>query len=172
MTLNGIYNNDTQRIIIGIGGCGNELLNYILSTNYLKGRWVAVDTDAQTLIKSLSPKRIQIGEKETRGLGTNGDAELGRRLAEDAREKLAAAFENGRDVYILAGLNGGTGIGATPVLCSLAKATKQHTILFAVVNGSAPTKEEKSVLEKWRTFADEMQIWHEVEKNRFVVMGE
>ncbi len=158
-------------IYIAIGGAGIKLLNQLILTGEVKHGLFAVDTDAQALMKSLSPKRIQIGEKETRGLGTGGDANIGRNAAENAREKLAAAFENERDVYILAGLNGGTGLGATPVLCSLAKEENRHTTLFAVVNGSVPTKQEKSILEKWRTLVDEMQIWHEDEKNGFALMG-
>lgn len=164
-------NEKSQKVYIGVGGKGNDLLNQLIAAGEARCGLFAVDTDAQTLMKSLSPKRIQIGEKETRGLGTGGDVNIGRHAGENAREKLAAAFENGGDVYILAGFNGGTGIGATPVLCSLAKEENRHTTLFAVVNGSVPTKQEKSILEKWRTLVDEMQIWHEDEKNRFVVMG-
>ncbi len=158
--MNGNSKNVAQNTIIGIGGCGIVLLNYLFINNYLKGNWVAVDTDAQNLMKCLVPKRIQIGEKETRGLGTQFCVEVGRHAAEDAREELAAAFENRGRVYILSGLNGGTGLGATPVLCSLAKEAERHTTLFVPVYGSSLTEQEESFLEKWGTLVDEIQIWH------------
>ena len=151
--------NDMPKTIIGVGGIGNRLLNFVLETGVLKGRWVAVDTDAQTLMKSLSPKRIQIGEKETRGLGTNGDAGMGRRAVEEAREKLLPLFGRGENVYILAGLKGGTSLGALSVLCECAKSTGAHTVLYAVIDGETPTEKEKSVLAAWRTLADGIQIW-------------
>ena len=164
-------NGKSQKVYIGVGGTGNDLLNQLITTGEVKCGLFAVDTDAQALMKSLSPKRVQIGEKETRGLGTNGDAELGRRAAEDAREKLAAILKNRGGVYILASLRGGTGLGATPVLCSLAKMAKRHTTLFLLIRESIPDEDEKNILEKWRTLADELQIWHKDEQNRFVVMG-
>ena len=157
--MNGNSNNDAQKIIIGVGGLGNRLLNFVLEEELLKGRWVAVDTDAQTLMKSLSPKRIQIGEKETRGLGTNGDAGMGRRAAEDAREKLSPLFGRRENVYILTGIQGGTSLGVVPVLCECARSAGEHTVLHAVIDGETPTEKEKSVLAAWRTLADGIQIW-------------
>lgn len=161
----------SRKVYIGVGGTGNDLLNQLIAADKAKRGLFAVDTDAQALMKSLSPRRIQIGEKETRGLGTNGDAEIGRHAAEDAREKLATIFENVESVYILAGLHGGTGLGTAPVLCDLAKTARRHTTLFVLISGNTPTEGEESVLAKWRTLADELQIWHEEEQNRFVVMG-
>lgn len=157
--MNGNSNNVEQKIIIGVGGLGNRLLSFVLETELLKGRWVAVDTDAQTLMKSLSPKRIQIGEKETRGLGTNGDAGMGRRAAEEAREKLLSLFGRRENVYIFTGIQGGTSLGAVPVLCECARSAGAHTVLYAVIDGETPTEKEKSVLAVWRTLADGIQIW-------------
>ena len=159
MMMNGNSKKAAQKIIVRIGGCGNELLNYLLGSDYLKGCWVVVDTDAQVLMKRMSPKRIQIGEKETRGLGTNGDAEMGQRAAEEAREKLLPLFERGENVYILTGLQGGTSLGVVPVLCECAIAACAPTVLYAVIDGETPTEKEKSVLAAWRTLAGELRIW-------------
>lgn len=146
-------------IYIAIGGAGNKLLNQLITTGEVKHGLFAVDTDAQALMKSLSPKRIQIGEKETRGLGTGGDANIGRHAAENARKNLLPLFGSGENVYILTGLQGGTSLGAVPVLCECAKSTGAHTVLFAVIDGETPTEKENSVLTAWRTLADEIQIW-------------
>ncbi len=151
-------------IYIAIGGAGNKLLNQLITTGEVKRGLFAVDTDAQALMKSLSPKRIQIGEKETRGLGTSGDANIGRHAAENAREQLAAVFDNAESVCILTGIHGGTGLGATPVIASYAKAAGACTNLLVMIDGTEPTEKENSVLEKWRTFADELHVWKH--KNR------
>ena len=150
---------NSKTIYIGVGGRGNDLLNQLIAAGEVKRGLFAVDTDAQTLMKSMSPKRIQIGEKETRGLGTNGDAEMGRRAAEDAREKLLLLFEKGENVYILTGLQGGTSLGLVPVLCECAIAACAPTVLYAVIDGETPTEKEKSVLAAWRTLAGELRIW-------------
>ena len=149
---------NTKTIYIGVGGKGNDLLNQLIVADEVKHGFFAVDTDAQTLMESLSPKRIQIGEKETRGLGTNGDAEMGRRAAEDAREKLLPLFEKGENVYILTGLQGGTSLGLVPVLCECARAADAHTVLYAVIDGEMPTEKEKGIITTWRTLADELHI--------------
>ena len=150
---------NTKTIYIGVGGRGNDLLNQLIAAGEVKRGLFAVDTDAQTLMKSMSPKRIQIGEKETRGLGTNGDAGMGRCAAEEAREKLLPLFGSGENVYILTGLQGGTCLGAVPVLCECARSAGAHTVLYAVIDGETPTEKEKSVLAAWRTLADGIQIW-------------
>ena len=150
---------NSKTIYIGVGGRGNDLLNQLIAKDEVKRGLFAVDTDAQTLMKSMSPKRIQIGEKETRGLGTNGDAEMGQRAAEEAREKLSPLLGSGENVYILTGLQGGTCLGAVPVLCECARSAGAHTVLYAVIDGETPTEKEKSVLAAWRTLADGIQSW-------------
>lgn len=89
-------------------------------------------------MERLSPKSIPIGEKETRELGMNDDVEIGRRAAEDAREKLLPLFKRGENVYILTGLQGGTSRGLVPVLCECVKAADAHTVLYAVIDGEMP----------------------------------
>ena len=150
---------NSKTIYIGVGGTGNDLLNQMIAAGEIKRGLFAVDTDAQALMESLSPKRIQIGENETRGLGTNGDAEMGRRAAEGAREKLLPLFGSGENVYILTGVQGGTSLGAVPILCECARSAGAHTVLYAVIDGETPTEKEKSVLAAWRTLADGIQIW-------------
>lgn len=152
-------NGKTRVVYIGIGGTGNDLLNQLIAAGEAQSGLFAVDTDAQTLMKSMSPKRIQIGEKETRGLGTNGDAEMGQRAAEEARDKLSPLLGSGENVYILTGLQGGTCRGAVLVLCECARSAGAHTVLYAVIDGETPTEKEKSVLAAWRTLANEIHLW-------------
>ena len=87
---------------------------------------------------------------------------MGRRAAEDAREKLLSLFEKGENVYILTGLQGGTSLGLVPVLCECAKAADAQTVLYAVIGGETPTEKEKSVLATWRTLAHEIHPWKTV----------
>jgi cell division protein FtsZ len=117
--------------VIGIGGGGNNAVNRMIEEGLAGVHFVAVNTDAQSLDTSLTDTRLQIGKKLTRGLGAGGDPEVGRQAAEESREEIAKMIDRADMVFITAGLGGGTGTGAAPIIADIAK--KQHALTIGVV---------------------------------------
>jgi len=107
--------------VIGVGGGGGNALNSMVSANIYGVEFIAVNTDIQHLESSLAPTRIQIGESLTRGLGAGSNPSIGREAALESREVLAGYLKGADMVFITAGLGGGTGTGAAPVIASIAK---------------------------------------------------
>ncbi len=121
-----MYNNDNISQIcsikvIGIGGGGNNAVNRMVNANIKSAQFVAVNTDKQALLMSKATHRIQIGEKLTRGLGAGADPEIGLKAAEESREVLSEMLKDTDLVFITAGMGGGTGTGAAPVIATIAK---------------------------------------------------
>ena len=117
---------DVQRFakikVVGLGGGGSNSLNSMISLQQIQGvEFVAVNTDAQALMNNQSPTKVQIGETLTRGLGSGGDPEIGRQAAEESSQKLEDVLQDGDMVFLTAGLGGGTGTGAMPVVAQTAK---------------------------------------------------
>ena len=107
-------------IVVGVGGGGNAVNNMIDSG--LQGvEFVAINTDAQALLQSKAALRIQIGEKRTRGLGAGARPEIGEAAATESREKIVEALRGADMVFITAGMGGGTGTGAAPVVAECAR---------------------------------------------------
>lgn len=111
---------ETRIKVFGVGGGGTNAVDYILSSETPSVEFCVINTDARALERSACTKRIQIGEDLTKGLGAGGDPELGSKSAEAAKAELAAALENTDMLFIAAGLGGGTGTGAAPVLARIA----------------------------------------------------
>mgnify|MGYP001773641291 CR=1 FL=1 len=107
--------------VIGVGGGGCNAVNRMIEVGIAGVEFIAVNTDSQVLLLSKAPNRIQIGEKLTKGLGAGGDPEIGRKVAEESIEELSQAVEGADMVFITAGMGGGTGTGAAPVIGKLAK---------------------------------------------------
>lgn len=117
--------------VIALGQAGIKSVDRIASS--LPGvRLVAADTDAATLRASLCPEKILLGAKQTRGLGTGADAELGRTLAEEAADQIRSATAGQDVVFVVAGLGGGTGSGAAPFVAQLAREGGALTLGIAV----------------------------------------
>ena len=117
--------------VIGVGGGGTNAVAR-MSRSILPGvEYIAVNTDAQHLGQAEVPIRVQIGEKLTRGLGVGGNPEIGREAAEESRSQIEQLADDCDMVFIAAGMGGGTGTGATPVVASLAK--ERETLTIAVV---------------------------------------
>ena len=107
--------------VIGVGGGGNNVVNRMV-TDGIKGvDFVAVNTDKQALNSSAASYKIQIGEKLTGGKGAGSNPEVGRKAAEESRNQLAKALENTDMVFVTAGMGGGTGTGAAPVVAEIAR---------------------------------------------------
>ena len=114
--------------VIGVGGGGSNVVARMYSQAIPGVDYVAVYTDAQHLLSIDVPHKVRIGDQLTRGLGVGGDPELGREAAEESREELYDLI-NGTDmVFVAAGMGGGTGTGAAPVVASIAKETGALTI--------------------------------------------
>ncbi len=107
--------------VIGVGGGGNNAVNHMVETGLDGVDLVAVNTDVQSLKRSLAPEKIQIGFNLTRGLGTGGDPRIGEEAAKQDRDKLLQVVEDADLVFIATCMGGGTGTGAAPVIASLAK---------------------------------------------------
>jgi cell division protein FtsZ len=114
--------------VIGIGGGGSNAVNRMIQEGLSGVDFVAVNTDAQALDTSLAKTRIQIGQKLTRGLGAGGDPEIGRKASEESREEMAKMVEASDMVFLTAGIGGGTGTGAAPILADIAKKAGALTI--------------------------------------------
>ncbi|MGQ9800702.1 MAG: cell division protein FtsZ [Candidatus Saccharicenans sp.] len=106
--------------VIGIGGGGGNAVNRMIESGIEGVEFIAVNTDKQALSSNRAHLKIQIGQKLTKGLGSGGDPEVGRQAAEEDTERLAEILEGADMVFLTAGLGGGTGTGATPVLANLA----------------------------------------------------
>ncbi len=107
--------------VIGVGGAGNNAVNRMISTGMEGVEFIVVNTDAQQLKDSLAPIKIQIGNKLTRGLGAGADPDVGREAANEDRDKLHKVLKGADMVFITAGMGGGTGTGAAPIVADVAK---------------------------------------------------
>ncbi len=114
-------NTSAKIIVIGVGGGGNNAVNRMIEGSLEGVDFVAVNTDAQALNYSKAPVKIQIGEKLTRGLGAGAKPEIGLKAAEESKDELAEMVKGSDMVFITAGMGGGTGTGAAPVIASIAR---------------------------------------------------
>ncbi|WP_462332830.1 cell division protein FtsZ [Schwartzia sp. (in: firmicutes)] len=114
--------NDVAKIkVVGVGGGGGNAIDRMISSGLKGVEFIAVNTDAQALLHSLAPKRIQIGEKLTRGLGAGAKPEVGGKAAEESRDDILDALTGADMVFVTAGMGGGTGTGAAPVVAQCAR---------------------------------------------------
>ncbi|GAB5046507.1 cell division protein FtsZ [Thermodesulfovibrio sp. TK110] len=107
--------------VIGVGGAGTNAVNTMISSGIYGVEFIAVNTDIQHLEISLAPVKVQIGKELTKGLGAGSDPELGKRSAMEDKDTLLSCIEGSDLIFITAGMGGGTGTGAAPVIASLAK---------------------------------------------------
>jgi cell division protein FtsZ len=113
---------------VGVGGAGGNAVNELIGFRRGGVDYLAVNTDGQVLEQSLADRRIRIGDQVTKGLGAGGDATLGRRAAEEDEETLRAAVAGASLVFVAAGLGGGTGSGAAPLVAGYAREAGALTI--------------------------------------------
>ncbi len=107
--------------VVGVGGAGNNVVNRMVKSGTQGVEFIAVNTDKQALAVSNADQKLQIGEKITSGQGAGSDPEIGKRSAEESRNEIAKCFENADMAFITAGMGGGTGTGAAPVIADLAR---------------------------------------------------
>ncbi|MBQ7723169.1 MAG: cell division protein FtsZ [Selenomonadaceae bacterium] len=114
--------------VIGIGGGGSNAVNRMIESGLEGVEFIAVNTDSQALLMSKSPKRMQIGEKLTRGLGAGARPDIGERAAQESRNDILEALRGSDMVFITAGMGGGTGTGAAPVVAECAREVNALTV--------------------------------------------
>lgn len=107
--------------VIGVGGGGNNAVNRMIDHGMNNVEFIAINTDGQALNLSKAESKIQIGEKLTRGLGAGANPEIGKKAAEESREQIEDAIQGADMVFVTAGMGGGTGTGAAPVVAKIAK---------------------------------------------------
>ena len=114
--------------VVGVGGGGCNAVNRMIEEGMQGIEFIAVNTDAQALLLSKAPTRVRIGDKVTRGLGAGGNPEVGRKAAEESAEELYEVLKGSDMVFVTAGLGGGTGTGAAPIVAQIAKEVGALTI--------------------------------------------
>ena len=114
--------------VIGVGGGGSNAVNRMMDEGLQGVEFITVNTDGQALMMSKSPHRVRLGEKLTRGLGAGGDPEVGRKAAEETSDELYEVLKGSDMVFVTAGMGGGTGTGAAPVVAQIAKESGALTI--------------------------------------------
>lgn len=117
--------------VVGVGGAGNNVVNRMIEQETKGVEFVAINTDKQVLSCSMADQKLQIGEKLTHGQGAGSDPEVGRKSAEEDRNNIVKAFEDTDMIFITAGMGGGTGTGAAPVIADIAK--EQGVLTVGVV---------------------------------------
>ncbi|MGC9325023.1 MAG: cell division protein FtsZ [Desulfomonilia bacterium] len=122
--------------VIGVGGCGCNAVNNMINANLKGVEFLACNTDIQTLKSSLSSNRVQIGAKLTKGLGAGGNPDIGKSAAEESEQEIKTALEGADMVFITAGMGGGTGTGASPIVARIAR--EMGALAVAVVTKPFP----------------------------------
>jgi len=124
---------DSARIakikVVGVGGGGGNAITSMIDGGTISGvEFIAVNTDAQVLLNNKAPTKLQIGEKLTKGLGVGGNPDIGKQAAEESVEKIKELLIDSDMVFVTAGMGGGTGTGASPIIAQLAKEAGALTV--------------------------------------------
>ncbi len=114
--------------VIGVGGAGGNAVNRMIESNLTGVEFIAINTDAQALNRCQATVKIQIGREATRGLGAGAKPQIGLKAAEESRDAILQAIEGADMVFITAGMGGGTGTGAAPLVADLAKSSGALTV--------------------------------------------
>ena len=114
--------------VVGAGGAGCNAVNTMISAKLDRVDFIAANTDVQALAASKAPTRIQLGQMLTKGLGAGANPEMGREAALESREQIAQLLEGADMVFVTAGMGGGTGTGAAPIIADIAKSMGALTV--------------------------------------------
>lgn len=138
--------------VIGVGGGGNNAVDRMIEKGLDGVEFITVNTDHQALARSGAPTKIQIGEKITRGLGAGANPEIGTKSAEESKEEILEAIKGADMLFITAGMGGGTGTGAAPVIAGIAK--EQGILTVGVVTKPFSFEGRKRMLNAERGIAE------------------
>ncbi|MBK8047396.1 MAG: cell division protein FtsZ [Anaerolineales bacterium] len=114
--------------VVGVGGGGQNAVNRMIEEGIQGVEFISINTDAQALMLSSAPQRVRIGEKITKGLGSGGNPDIGQRAADESREELHEILSGADMVFVTAGMGGGTGSGASPIVAQVAREMGALTI--------------------------------------------
>ncbi|MDX1615826.1 MAG: cell division protein FtsZ [Candidatus Promineifilaceae bacterium] len=117
--------------VVGVGGGGSNAVDRMIESRIGGVEFIALNTDGQALMRSQAPQRLQLGDKATRGLGAGGDPETGQRAAEESVDELHTVLHGSDMVFVTAGMGGGTGTGAAPIVAQVAR--EQGALTIGVV---------------------------------------
>ncbi|MDP1707221.1 MAG: cell division protein FtsZ [bacterium] len=134
--------------VIGVGGSGGNAINHMISSKVRGVEFLAVNSDAQDLHRSLAKRKIHIGKNLTRGLGTGMNPELGKRAAEETRQQIQEALQGSDMVFITCGMGGGTGTGASAVVAKIAKEVGALVIAIVTKPFSFEGAQRKDIAER------------------------
>ena len=125
MQMNFDMDNETGRVVtikvIGVGGGGGNAVNHMVDSDVKGVEFISVNTDKQALLKSKATQKISIGEKICKDRGAGGDPSVGQRAGEESQEEIVAALKGAQMVFVTAGMGGGTGTGAAPIVAEVAR---------------------------------------------------
>lgn len=148
--------------VIGVGGAGGNAINHMIESGMKGVEFVAINTDIQDLIKSKAPIKVQIGSQLTRGLGAGSDPSVGKQAAIEDANKIIDVLEGTDMVFVTAGLGGGTGTGAAPVITSLAVELDILTVAVVTkpftVEGSKKMKQAEQGVAELRLAVDTLLV--------------
>ena len=149
-------------IVIGVGGAGNNAVNRMVEEAIGGVEFIGVNTDKQALTLCKAPTVIQIGEKLTRGLGAGAKPEVGENAAEESRDEITKALSGADMVFVTAGMGGGTGTGAAPVVAQCAKELGALTVAVVTkpfsIEGKVRAKNAASGIEKLKQNVDAILV--------------
>lgn len=132
MQMNFDMDNDTGRVVnikvVGVGGGGGNAVNHMVVSGIQGVEFISLNTDKQALLKSKATMKVAIGEKLSKGRGAGGDPSVGQRAGEESRDELLAALKGAQMVFVTAGMGGGTGTGAAPIVAEVAREIGALTI--------------------------------------------
>ncbi len=158
---------DSARIakikVVGVGGGGGNAVTSMIDTQSISGvEFIAMNTDAQVLLANKAPTKLQIGEKITKGLGVGGNPSIGEQAAEESVEKIKEHLVDSDMVFITAGMGGGTGTGAAPVVARLAKEAGALTVAIVTkpfaFEGTRRTVAAEEGIEKLKEVTDTLIV--------------
>lgn len=150
--------------VIGLGGAGGNAVNRMIEAQVAHVEFIAANTDAQALRRSLAPVRIQVGERLTKGLGVGGNPSLGSQAAQESEDRLKEVIQGADMLFITAGMGGGTGTGCAPVVARLAKSLKPAPLVIAVVTrpfqfeGLVRANQASAGIEELRPYVDTLLV--------------
>ncbi len=134
--------------VVGVGGSGGNAINHMITSKVRGVEFLAVNSDAQDLHRSLSRRKIHIGKNLTRGLGTGMNPDLGKRAAEETRQQIQEALQGSDMVFITCGMGGGTGTGSAPIIAKIAKEVGALVIAIVTKPFSFEGAQRKDIAER------------------------
>ncbi|HHX49779.1 MAG TPA: cell division protein FtsZ [Clostridiales bacterium] len=162
--------------VIGVGGCGNNAVNRMIFAKVNSAEFINANTDLQALNASKASLNIQLGPTVTKGLGAGSDPEIGARAAEESKEEIKDAIKDADMLFITAGMGGGTGTGAVPIIAQMAQEMGILTVAvvtkpFAKMEGERRMENANKGIEKLKPYVDTLLVIPNERLQDFVPKG-